>query len=99
MTRSVEASASPACCFDCGLAYGSEGWADFVLSSKRVWKQIAPQDGEGLLCVTCIVRRCNRLGLGNLSGVFTSGPFAYPNAGGRVPHTLQVTPPRLRKIR
>lgn len=54
--------AEPACCFDCGLAYGSEGWIECVVPHE-VWRTISPRGDEGgLLCITCIARRLKRRG-------------------------------------
>ena len=53
----------PVCCFDCGLAYGSEGWIECVVPND-VWLKIGPHGHEGgILCITCIARRLKRLGM------------------------------------
>lgn len=63
------------CCHDCGLPYGSKGYADFVVPDD-VWKRISPAgDGGGILCANCMVRRAAELGI-ECEGAFTSGPFA-----------------------
>ena len=65
----------PLGCFDCGLAYGSEGWADAVLPDDE-WKKIAPsEDGGGVLCFTCMNRRALRAGV-ECDAKITSGPFS-----------------------
>jgi hypothetical protein len=63
-----------AACLDCGLEYGSAGWLD-VLVSDSVWEIINPtfNRGAGLLCVTCIARRCAEAGLDNVPMVVTGG--------------------------
>lgn len=55
----------PAACYDCGLAYGDTGWIEAIIPD-RVWDRIRPEGsspGGGILCVTCIARRLERLGL------------------------------------
>ena len=64
-----------AACFDCGLSYGDDGWADFIVLDE-VWLQISPTNSkDGLLCVTCMTRRMVKLGL-RAFGRFSSGPFS-----------------------
>lgn len=57
---------NPLCCFDCGLVYGTPGWMD-VLIPNDVWEMINPtfheNSGAGILCIHCINRRCQELGL------------------------------------
>lgn len=49
-------------CYDCGLAYGSEGWIECIVPHD-VWCEISPTHNEGgILCVTCIARRLKRAG-------------------------------------
>ena len=52
-------------CHDCGLEYGSDGWIEAIIPDE-VWWVIAP-DPEykrgGILCITCIARRCKEAGL------------------------------------
>ena len=63
-------------CHDCGLEYGSPGWADFVIHDN-VWAKISPTGGEGgILCVTCMFKRMQAIGLDCIEGHFTSGPCA-----------------------
>jgi hypothetical protein len=64
-------------CFDCGLAYEDDGWFDATVPN-HVWAQIAPVNGDGLLCVTCMARRCETHGLENILLRIQSGPFYTP---------------------
>lgn len=49
-------------CYDCGLAYGSEGWIEAIIPNE-VWRAISPTGDEGgILCITCIARRLRRRG-------------------------------------
>lgn len=64
---------TPARCMDCKLPYEDPGFADLVIADHH-WKAIAPDDG--LLCPTCIVRRCARARITDPGARFTSGPFA-----------------------
>lgn len=69
---------SKAACWDCGMAYASAGWADFVVED-HIWDTLTHPDCATLLCANCMVKRANLLGLKNLRGAFTSGPFADHN--------------------
>lgn len=61
-------------CADCGLPYGSERWADFVVPDDA-WLKISPTGHEGgVLCVQCMLDRAVRAGV-ECVGKFTSGPF------------------------
>lgn len=52
-----------AACEDCGLAYTDPGWIEAVIPDKA-WATIKPENkGYGLLCITCISRRCVEHGL------------------------------------
>ena len=56
-----------ACCYDCGLPYGRQGWIEAIIPDK-IWNKISPVDEGvepqvGLLCVTCIARRLKVLGM------------------------------------
>lgn len=53
-----------AACHDCGLAYTDPGWIEAIVSD-HVWEIINPtyHPGAGLLCITCIARRCHEAGL------------------------------------
>ena len=52
-----------ACCSDCGLAYGCDGWIEAVVP-RYLWHKISPTGGDGgLLCITCMARRAKRFGL------------------------------------
>lgn len=63
-----------AACFDCGRLYGEEvGFSDLVIPDWA-WKHIAPVDGEGLLCPSCLCGRLFRAGI-ECEGRFTSGPL------------------------
>lgn len=60
-------------CQDCGLEYGSDGWMDCIVSDS-VWHNIMGHDHEGgILCVTCIAKRCARRGYKNVPIVIASG--------------------------
>jgi len=63
-------------CHDCGLSYNKKsGWCDIVLPNN-IWKKISPdKNGNGLLCFTCIAKRCNRMKINNIPIFITSGPF------------------------
>ena len=52
-------------CYDCGLEYSDDGWIEAIIPDK-IWNKIKPdgcEDGCGLLCITCIARRLNKLGM------------------------------------
>ncbi len=69
-----DGEAQTAKCADCGLPYGGPGWMDVVLP-KDIWTRISPDgEGNGLLCITCMARRCQRQGL-TCPVSITSGPF------------------------
>lgn len=78
-----------ACCEDCGRPYGAEhGFPDLVVP-RDVWKRIAPRDGNGLLCPSCMCQRAHAAGLSGVRAEFASGPFARPTTpsagdGGRI---------------
>jgi septal ring factor EnvC (AmiA/AmiB activator) len=78
---SAESRSLEPVCFDCGLSYESSRWADLVVSNE-VWAQIAPFEGNGLLCANCMVGRCTRLGIKDPTAKFTSGPFATNSDAG-----------------
>jgi hypothetical protein len=78
---SAESRSLEPVCFDCGLSYESSRWADLVVSNE-VWAQIAPFEGNGLLCANCMVGRCTRLGIKDPTAKFTSGPFATSSDAG-----------------
>lgn len=63
-------------CWGCGVVYGEKDWpGDFVVSDED-WKKISPDgQGHGILCVSCMARRAKHLKL-EMTGWFTSGPFA-----------------------
>jgi hypothetical protein len=52
------------CCADCHLMYGAPGFVD-VYVQDDVWERIKPAHDPqgGILCLSCIVRRCALLGL------------------------------------
>lgn len=61
-------------CFDCNRLYGEEfGFPGFVIPNWA-WKQIAPLEGEGLLCLSCICKRLYDKKI-KCQGNFTSGPL------------------------
>ncbi len=54
---------NPLACEDCGHLYGNPDWLDTFLSSEQ-WKLISGHnDGGGILCAGCIVKRAKHLGL------------------------------------
>lgn len=62
-------------CYDCGLAYGGEGWCDVGVSNE-VWARISPSGHYGgLLCFTCMARRLARGGLEGVPVAIRSGPW------------------------
>lgn len=63
-------------CHDCRRPYGDEhGFPDLVLPND-VWAKISPSgDENGLLCPSCIVRRCVAAGI-TCEARWRSGPFA-----------------------
>lgn len=63
-------------CYDCGRRYGDEFGFPDLLVPNDVWKLISPSGGEGgLLCPSCICRRCHALGLRDVPAMWTSGPL------------------------
>jgi len=63
-------------CYDCGLWYGCDAWADVVVKDE-VWELINPSEhkGGGLLCFNCMNRRLTFLGLDDVPIIIGSGPF------------------------
>ncbi len=63
-------------CYDCGLLYGSPAWIELVIPND-IWAKITPSIHKegGLLCPTCMAKRCADLGLENISAQIFSGPF------------------------
>ncbi len=63
-------------CYDCGLWYGGDAWADIVVKDE-IWEFINPSEykGGGLLCFNCMNRRLTFLGLEDVPMVIGSGPF------------------------
>lgn len=62
-------------CYDCGLPYKSDRFADFVVADD-VWALLSPTGDEGgILCAGCMMLRARLLGI-TAEGRFTSGPFA-----------------------
>lgn len=48
-------------CSDCSMPYGGDGWLDVTLPDDQ-WVLIQPREnGGGILCANCIVRRASRL--------------------------------------
>lgn len=57
-----------AACYDCGLAYGGIEWIEAIIPDK-IWDRIRPEGtskGNGILCITCIIRRLRRMGFENV---------------------------------
>ena len=63
-------------CYDCGLEYGCDAWADIHLPDD-IWELINPSvhEGGGLLCFNCITRR---LGLTNVKIDIYGSPYPLP---------------------
>jgi hypothetical protein len=81
-------------CHDCGLAYKSPAFADFVVPDD-VWLQISPTGhAGGILCANCINGRAAALGIETPHARFTSGPFA--DGDWRKPASAFPTPPETR---
>jgi len=72
----IKPTPEPLACYDCGLGYGAPGWMDTHVPND-VWQKISPTGHEGgILCISCMARRCEALGLRDVSLMITSGPFA-----------------------
>lgn len=60
----------PLGCNDCGLPYGSSAWIEALVPCD-VWAKITPAPKEnpmgGILCISCIAKRCRELGLQDVS--------------------------------
>lgn len=67
-------------CYDCGLEYGCDAWADVVVSDE-VWELINPSINEygGLLCFNCITRRLAFIGAENVKIKIYSTPYPLPS--------------------
>jgi hypothetical protein len=53
-------------CYDCGLPYGEPGWIEAIIPNS-IWDEISPtKNSGGILCITCIARRCHERGLKNV---------------------------------
>lgn len=75
---SEDARQRPVECHDCGRAYGGIGWMDASLSNED-WAKISPSgDENGILCISCMAARCERLGLKDVPIRIVSGPFVSP---------------------
>lgn len=60
-------------CYDCKLEYGSSGWLDCIVSDD-IWIRISPTGDEGgILCINCIAKRCDSLGLLDVPVAIQSG--------------------------
>jgi hypothetical protein len=66
-------------CYDCGLPYTDLGFQDLIVPDWA-WKRIAPVDGNGLLCPTCICRRLAVADIKNCPAFFGSGPLHLKKA-------------------
>lgn len=83
---------NPLACYDCGFLYGAPGWLEVTIPDE-VWEQINPtyHEGSGILCVTCIARRCEELGLQSVPVDFgIAGTFICGRVTGIRP--IVVTP-------
>lgn len=48
----------------------------------QLWARISPTgDSGGILCITCMARRCEALGLTSVQMLITSGPFHFHVTG------------------
>lgn len=67
------------CCYDCGLEYGCDAWADISLPDE-VWELINPSvnKGGGLLCFNCITRRLAFIGAENVPIKIYGMPYPLP---------------------
>jgi len=62
-------------CYDCGLEYGSTGWIDAYVTNE-VWQMIAPDKPmDGILCINCMSKRLEIIGLKNVEVMLGSGAF------------------------
>lgn len=55
-------------CYDCGLDYGGDKWIE-ALVPDYIWNLIRPKGAKGsggLLCISCICGRIEKLGLGKV---------------------------------
>lgn len=54
-------------CYDCGLEYDSASWIEAIVPNE-IWEIISPtyHKGAGLLCISCIARRCVEAGLNDV---------------------------------
>lgn len=73
---------SDSTCYDCGLLYSGDAWADVVVPDGY-WEMINPthHEGGGLLCFNCMNRRFAALGLSNVPFQIASGPFSFSVRG------------------
>jgi len=65
----------PLRCYDCGLLYSDNpAWMDAMIPDEA-WEAINPtyDEGAGILCITCINRRCHEAGLQNVPVMIMSG--------------------------
>ena len=70
----------PLACYDCKLLYSDPAWVDVIVPDD-LWARISPAEvqgykGGGVLCFTCMVRRCVALGIEHAFYKIVSGPFA-----------------------
>lgn len=71
----IKPKPDPLACYDCGLRYGGPGWMDAVVAND-MWAKISPTGDEGgILCISCMARRCEALGLESVPCKITSGPL------------------------
>lgn len=64
-------------CHDCSREYGQEHGFPDMLIPDWAWKIIAPLDGYGLLCPSCICKRLYDANVENCPSAFTSGPLCF----------------------
>jgi len=73
-------------CFDCGLPYASDLWIETFVRDAE-WRAISPDgEGNGLLCIACIAKRCAAKGMKKVPVAITAGPL------------MSVTTPRPKRV-
>lgn len=91
MKRYTDDERPNACCYDCGLEYGGNAWMD-ALVPNDVWAIINPtfHEGAGILCVSCINRRCVEAGLSNVPVWIASGALTSKDYDTLTPAVLKA---------
>lgn len=69
-------------CYDCGLIYAGDHWVEAIIPDD-IWEKIEnlnkPINMGIILCINCIAKRCNDLGLKDVPLKITAGPFKNAN--------------------